>query len=77
VAGWPEWDEAAAREDSIEIPVQVNGKLRGRVTVAVDAGEHAIQEAALAAAAIQPHIQGRTVVKVIVAKGRLVSVVVK
>ena len=76
-AGWPEWDEAAAREDSIEIPVQVNGKLRGRVTVPADASEDAIRETALAAAAIQPHIQGRTVVKVIVAKGRLVSVVVK
>ena len=76
-AGWPEWDEVATREDSVEIPVQVNGKLRGRVTVPTDAGEDAIREAALAAPAIQPHIQGRTVVKVIVAKGRLVSVVVK
>jgi leucyl-tRNA synthetase len=55
----------------------VNGKLRGRVTVPADAGEDAIQEAALAAPSIQPHIQGRTVVKVIVARGRLVSVVVK
>ena len=38
-AGWPAWDEDAAREESIEIPVQVNGKLRGRVTVAADASE--------------------------------------
>jgi leucyl-tRNA synthetase len=76
-AGWPEWDEAAAREDSVEIPVQVNGKLRGRVVVAADASEDDIRSAALAAPAIQPHLSGREVVKVIVARGRLVSVVVK
>jgi len=61
----------------IEIPIQVNGKLRGRVTVSVDASEQDIQSAALAAPSIQPHLEGRQVVKVIVARGRLVSVVVK
>jgi leucyl-tRNA synthetase len=76
-AGWPEWDEAAAREESVEIPVQVNGKLRGRVVVAASASEDEIRSAALAAPTVQPHLQGREVVKVIVARGRLVSVVVK
>jgi len=76
-AGWPTWDEAAAREESVEIPVQVNGKLRGRVVVAASAGEDEIKAAALAAPSVQPHLEGREVVKVIVARGRLVSVVVK
>jgi leucyl-tRNA synthetase len=74
-AGWPESDEAAAREESIEIPVQVNGKVRGRAIVPVDAAEPDIQAAALEA--VRDNLAGREVVKVIVAKGRLVSVVVK
>jgi len=76
-AGWPAWDEEAAREESVEIPVQVNGKLRGKVVVPAAAGEDDIRTAALAAPSVQPHLQGKEVVKVIVAKGRLVSVVVK
>jgi leucyl-tRNA synthetase len=76
-AGWPEWDEAAARDESVEIPVQVNGKVRGRVTVSADAADADIEAAALASAQVQPHIEGRQLVKVIVAKGRLVSIVVK
>ncbi len=76
-AGWPEWSEDAAREESIEIPVQVNGKLRGRVTVPVDAGQDAIEKAALAAPTVSAHVEGRQIVKIIVAKGRLVSIVVK
>jgi leucyl-tRNA synthetase len=74
-AGWPVTDEDAAREESIEVPVQVNGKLRGRATVAADAPDAAIEKAALEAVAA--HLAGKTVVKVIVAKGRLVSVVVR
>jgi len=76
-AGWPSWDEAAAREESIEIPVQVNGKVRGRVTVAADATEADIEAAAIAAPAVVPHLAGKQIVKVFIAKGRLVSIVVK
>ena len=76
-ARWPEADDDAAREDEIEIPVQVNGKVRGRVIVPAGATEAAIEEAALASPSIQPHLAGKQVVKVIVARGRLVSVVVK
>jgi leucyl-tRNA synthetase len=76
-AGWPAFDEAAARDESIEIPVQVNGKLRGRVTVPAGSSEDAIKAAALAVPEIQPHLAGKEVVKVIVAGGRLVSIVVK
>ena len=59
------------------IPVQVNGKVRGRVTVAADSSEDEIREAALADPSVAAHIEGKTVVKVIVAKGKLVSIVVK
>ena len=50
-AGWPAYDEAAAREDEIEIPVQVNGKVRGRVTVPADAGEDGHRSGGAAVAA--------------------------
>jgi leucyl-tRNA synthetase len=74
-AGWPAADDAAAKEESIEIPVQVNGKVRGRVTVDAGADEATIRTAALATVA--SHIAGKEIVKVIVAGGKLVSVVVK
>jgi leucyl-tRNA synthetase len=76
-AGWPVVDDAAAREEEIEIPVQVNGKVRGRVTVPADATDAQIEAAALAAPAVRPHLEGRQIIKVIVARGRLVSIVVK
>jgi leucyl-tRNA synthetase len=76
-AGWPTHDEVAAREDEIEIPVQVNGKVRGRVTVSAGASDAEIEVAALRAPPIQPHLAGKQVVKVIVARGRLVSIVVR
>jgi leucyl-tRNA synthetase len=76
-AGWPSFDPEAAKAEEIVIPVQVNGKLRGRVTVAADASEDAIREAALADPQVKAHTEGKTVVKVIVAGGKLVSVVVK
>ena len=76
-AGWPACDEAAAREESVEIPVQVNGKVRGRVTVAADAPDADIEAAALASPQVRPNTDGRQIVKVIVARGRLVSIVVR
>ncbi len=73
---WPQVDESAAREDSIEIPVQVNGKVRDRIVVAVDASEEEIRKAALASEIVQKYLEGREPRKVIVAHGKLVSVVV-
>ncbi len=70
-AGWPTADPAVAAEESVEIPVQVNGKLRGRVTVRAGASN----EEALAAA--RPLAAGLAVVKEIVVPGRLVNFVVK
>jgi len=76
-APWPSFDPAVAKAEEVVIPVQVNGKVRGRVTVAADSSEDEIREAALADSSVAAHIAGKTVVKVIVAKGKLVSVVVK
>ncbi len=76
-AGWPAFDEAVAREDEIEIPVQVNGKVRGRITVPAEAPDEQVEAEALQSPQVQPHLAGKQVVKVIVAHGRLVSIVVK
>ncbi len=72
---WPTVDEAATREDSIEIPVQINGKVRDVVIVPAEAGEDEIRAAALASEIVQKYLEGREPRKVIVAKGRLVSIV--
>jgi leucyl-tRNA synthetase len=74
---WPKWDETLAKEAALEIPVQVNGKLRGKVTVAHGTAQAAIQAAALAEAKVRPHIAGKQVVKVIVVGGKLVNIVAR
>jgi leucyl-tRNA synthetase len=73
---WPQVDEAATKEDSIELPVQVNGKVRDRITVAAEATEDEIKSTALASEMVQKFLEGKEPKKVIVAKGRLVSIVV-
>jgi leucyl-tRNA synthetase len=73
---WPKVDEAAAKEDVIEIPVQINGKVRDRITVPVDATEEQIRAAALASETVKKYLEGKPPRKVIVAQKRLVSVVV-
>jgi leucyl-tRNA synthetase len=76
-AGWPVVDDEALRQDSIEYVVQVNGKVRGKVSVAVEAGRSAIEEAALANENVQRFVGEAQVRKVIVVPGKLVNVVVK
>ena len=66
----------ALKADEITVPVQVNGKLRSRVTVPADSGDDRIREAALADPVIQGHTAGKSVKKVVVAGGKLVNVVV-
>lgn len=73
---WPRVDEDAAREDMIEIPVQVNGKVRDRVVVPSEASEDEIKSAALASEGVQKYLEGKEPRKVIVANKRLVNVVV-
>jgi len=76
-AAWPAFDAEAAREDAVELAVQVNGKVRGRVVVAREAPEAEIREKALAEPRVAEHVQGKQMVKFVVVPGRLVSVVVK
>jgi leucyl-tRNA synthetase len=73
---WPQVDEAAAREDSIEIPVQVNGKLRDKVVVSADADEEDIKSAALATDGAQKYMEGKAPKKIIVVPKKLVNIVV-
>jgi len=74
---WPAFDEAAIREDTIEVPVQINGKLRGKVLVSADADRAALDLAARDDAKIAELLAGKTVVKAIVVPGRMVNFVVK
>ena len=76
---WPNYDEAALADETIEIPVQVNGKLRARVTVPADVAENAeaLKKAALAHERIQANLEGKEIVKVIAVPGKMVSLVVK
>ncbi len=73
---WPAFDESALEQDLVELVVQVNGKLRGRISVAVEADKDAITEAALAEENVQRFVEDKEVRKVIVVPGRLVNVVV-
>lgn len=74
-APWPAVDEAALRQDRIELMLQVNGKLRGAIEVPADADKAAIEKAALASPDFEKFRQGMAVKKVIVVPGRLVNVV--
>ena len=74
---WPTFDAAAIREDTIEVPVQVNGKLRGRVSVPADADKAALEAAARGDAKVAEMLAGKTVLKTIVVPGRMVNFVVK
>jgi leucyl-tRNA synthetase len=74
---WPETDERWLKEDTVEIPVQVNGKLRGKITVPAGSDQAAIEAAARADEHVAKLVAGKTIVKVIVVPGRLVNFVVK
>jgi leucyl-tRNA synthetase len=75
---WPVFDAAVAQADEITVPVQVNGKLRARLTVPAGIPDSDLEARALADPAVKAHIAGKTVQKVVVAQGgRLVSIVVK
>jgi leucyl-tRNA synthetase len=76
-APWPRYDPALAAEDEIEIPVQVNGKLRGLVVVPAGATDDQIKQAALANDKLKAAIAGKQVVKIIVVPKKLVSIVVR
>ena len=76
-AAWPKYDAALAKEEELEIPVQINGKLRGRITVLADAPESVVIDRALADEKLQAAIAGKQIVKKIFVPGKLVNIVVK
>jgi len=75
-ASWPAFDEALTREDEVEIPVQVNGRLRGKVKAAVGANADEVEKLARADAAIAPHLAGKAIVKRIFVPDKLLNLVV-
>ena len=76
-ASWPKYDAALAKEEELEIPVQVNGKLRSRVTVPADSTQEFVLDRALADEKVQAFIAGKQIVKKIYVPGKLVNIVVK
>lgn len=74
---WPEFDEAATQDDEIEIVVQINGKVKGRLLIAAGAGQDEMIGAATRLETIKPLIDGKTIVKKIAVPGKLVNIVVK
>jgi leucyl-tRNA synthetase len=73
---WPKFNAALLVESTLEIPVQVNGKLRDRITVAADATQQQIESAALAAEKVKPMLEGKSVKKIIIVPKKLVNIVV-
>ena len=76
-ARFPEYSEELAKADEIEIPVQVNGKLRSRIYAAPNETSEGLQELALADPKVREFVEGKDIVKVVVVPGRLVNYVVK
>ena len=75
-AAWPKADQATLEQDEIQLIVQVNGKLRGRVRVPVEATDELIQEQALDDENVGRFVEGKTIRKVIIVPGKLVNIVV-
>jgi leucyl-tRNA synthetase len=75
-AGAPTWEEAITREEQITLVVQINGKVRDRITVAADSPEAELKQIALASAKVQQHLGGKTPRQVIVVAGKLVNIVI-
>jgi len=76
-APWPKYDAALAKEEEIEIPVQINGKLRSRVVAPADSSESFVLERALADDKVKAAIAGKQIVKKLYVPSRLVNIVVK
>ena len=75
-ASWPAFNEALTREDEVEIPVQVNGRLRGKLKIAVGIGEEEVVKMAQADPVIVPHLAGKSIVKRIFVPNKLLNLVV-
>jgi len=73
---WPKADPAALAKDAVTLAVQVNGKLRGQIEVAVNAAREEIEQAALADEGVIKFVAGQTVKKIIIVPGKIVNIVV-
>jgi len=73
---WPQYDESALIQETIELIVQVNGKLRDKILVEADADDDLIRSNALQSQKVQAYVEGKEVRKIIVVRGRLVNIVV-
>jgi leucyl-tRNA synthetase len=76
LASWPQWREDAIERDTVLIVVQVNGKLRSRITAAVDADEADVKQMVLADENVRKFLQGRSVRKIVMVKNKLINLVV-
>lgn len=74
---WPSYDEKALVKDVVEMAVQVNGKVRGKLEVPADADEKSIESLAMGDEKVKSYVEGKEIKKVIVVKGRLINIVVK
>ena len=72
---WPSYDENMLKEDVIEVIVQVNGKLRGKFTSEVGSDEDTLKQKAMELPAVNAQLEGKTIRKVIVVKGKVVNIV--
>jgi leucyl-tRNA synthetase len=76
-ARWPAFDPEVARAEAVVVPIQINGRVRARVTARVDASDAELRDLALADATVKAHTAGKMIRRVVVAKGPLISVVVQ
>ncbi|GIV98467.1 MAG: leucine--tRNA ligase [Herpetosiphonaceae bacterium] len=74
---WPQYDEALIQEQEIEIPVQINGKVRARITVPATAGEEEIKRLALGHERVRDSLDGKQLVKTVVVPGKLINIVIR
>lgn len=77
ISDWPEYDEAKTVDTHIEIAIQVNGKLKGRLTISADLQQAAVLEAVKECTAVKEAISDRQIVKEIYVPGKLVNIVVR
>jgi leucyl-tRNA synthetase len=75
-ASWPAFDPEIAKAEEVVVPIQINGKVRARLTVRTGVSDEELRDAVLADPAVRSHTDGKTIRKVVVAKGPLVSLVV-
>ncbi|MDR2191999.1 MAG: leucine--tRNA ligase [Endomicrobium sp.] len=76
-ASWPSYDEKFIKQDNVELPVQINGKIRGKIIVSADASEEDVKNAAQADEKISPQLKDKRIIKFIYVKARIVTIVVK